>query len=160
MKKVLFLHGLESKPGGKKAKHLKNAGFKVLNPELPKSSFVESVKIAQELIDKEAPDVIVGSSRGGAIAMNVALNSAGLVLIAPAWKRFLGEADMETFGIRVDPSKTMLIHSDNDVIVPPEDSRELEKRYKVGKISIGEGHRMSDPDALEAMLDTVEWVCR
>lgn len=158
--KVLFLHGLESKPGGSKAKHLKNAGLEVLNPELPKSSFVESVKIAQELIDKEAPDVVVGSSRGGAIAMSLSLNSAGLVLIAPAWKRFLGKAEMEAFGIRVDPAKALLLHSDNDVIVLPDDSRGLEEEYKVGRISVGNCHRMSDSDALEAMLDAVRWVCR
>ena len=69
--KVLFLHGLESKPGGAKVKHLLALGHTVFNPALPKNDFDESVRIAQADVDKHQPDVIVGSSRGGAVAMAV-----------------------------------------------------------------------------------------
>jgi len=66
--KILFLHGLESKPGGTKARKLEEAGHEVLNPALPKHSLEESITIAQLLVDYESPDIIVGSSRGGAVA--------------------------------------------------------------------------------------------
>ena len=86
--KVLFLHGLESKPGGTKAKVLESAGHEVINPRLPRESFRESTRIAQAVIDSEKPDVIVGSSRGGAVAMAVDQKDSKVVLIAPAWKIF------------------------------------------------------------------------
>ena len=53
MKKVLFLHGRESKPGGSKAKYLEGLGYEVFNPLLPQDSYEESLSIAQRLIDKE-----------------------------------------------------------------------------------------------------------
>jgi hypothetical protein len=48
----------------------------------------EAVKIGQEEFDKHQPDVIVGSSRGGAVAMNINNGDARLVLLCPAWKKW------------------------------------------------------------------------
>ncbi len=138
--KVLFLHGLESRPGGTKPQYLEGLGHNVLNPSLPKEDFDESVRIAQEYIDQESPDVIVGSSRGGAVAMAVDPRGARLVLIAPAWKRF----DV-TPGL--DPNATIL-HCTTDKIVHYEDSEELGHS---NLIPCGDGHRMNDVDALEAL---------
>jgi hypothetical protein len=138
--KILFLHGLESMPGGSKAQYLEGLGHDVLNPHLPKGDFDESVMIAQEYIDQESPDVIVGSSRGGAVAMSVDLRGARLVLIAPAWKRF----DVPP---SVSPNTTIL-HCTADDIVHYEDSEELTNG---NLIPCGDGHRMSDVDALEAL---------
>jgi hypothetical protein len=152
MKTVLFLHGLESKPGGTKPKYLETHGFKVLNPKLPKYSFEESVAIAQGVIDRDMPDVIVGSSRGGAVAMCVDPGDAKLVLLAPAWSHF-----MQTAGKKVD-STAMILHSERDVIVKYEDSQQLTESCKATLITVGECHRMRDADALEAMLDAVKWV--
>ncbi len=156
--KILFLHGLESKPGGSKVKHLMNSGYKVLNPELPRESFWTSVKIAQEAIDNEKPDLVIGSSRGGAVAMSVSTRGAGLVLIAPAWKKFVDKDGMQEFKIRVDPQNTIILHSDNDDLVLPEDSNYLSESFGIKKICIGKGHRMSDPEALEALLDVTKWL--
>src|SRR6516162_4782021 len=36
---------------------------------------------------RHRPDVLVGSSRGGAVAMNINSADARLVLLCPAWKR-------------------------------------------------------------------------
>ena len=38
--------------------------------------------------DEHRPDVVVGSSRGGAVAMNLRNDSARLVLLCPAWKKW------------------------------------------------------------------------
>ena len=146
-KKILFLHGLESKPGGTKAQHLEAAGYEVLNPSLPKASFEESVQIAQEEIDLESPDVIVGSSRGGAVAMSVNPRGAKLVLLAPAWGHF----DVDP--ARIPPGTTVL-HCPSDNIVHYEDSEEL-AQYGINLVSCGKDHRMNDADALENLLASI-----
>jgi len=156
--KILFLHGMESKPGGVKANCLKKAGYEVLNPALPRECFATSIKIAQDIIDIEKPDLVVGSSRGGAVAMCVSTRGAGLILIAPAWQRFVNVQQLGEFKVRVEPKNTMILHSDNDDIVPPFDSDHLASLFGIKKIVVGENHRMSDSDALEALLDTARWL--
>ena len=86
--KILYLHGLHSKPGGKKPSFQVSRGYLVINPGMPDEDFVESVRIAQEAYDAEKPDVVVGSSRGGAVAMNMETGVTPVVLIAPAWCRW------------------------------------------------------------------------
>tara|TARA_R110001583_G_scaffold109221_1_gene257885 strand:- start:955 stop:1401 length:447 start_codon:yes stop_codon:yes gene_type:complete len=144
--KVLFLHGLESKPGGSKAVYLSDKGYEVLNPALPKSSFPESIAIAQQVIDDEDPDVIVGSSRGGAVAMSVDPHGARLVLVAPAWKNYGVPPTV--------PSNTIVIHSPLDAIIPVDDSREIEGAQAV--VPVGEDHRMFDQEALSAIGRAVQ----
>jgi hypothetical protein len=68
--KILFLHGWQSVPGGVKPSFLAQHGHEVINPKLPDDDFPKAVRIAQEESDKHQPDVGVGSSRGGAVAMN------------------------------------------------------------------------------------------
>tara|TARA_R110000796_G_scaffold133610_1_gene249211 strand:+ start:1485 stop:1931 length:447 start_codon:yes stop_codon:yes gene_type:complete len=144
--KVLFLHGLESKPGGSKAVYLSDKGYEVLNPALPKSSFPESIAIAQQVIDDEDPDVIVGSSRGGAVAMSVDPRGARLVLVAPAWRNYGVPPTV--------PSNTIVIHSPLDAIIPVDDSREIEGAQAV--VPVGEDHRMFDQEALSAIGRAVQ----
>ncbi len=115
--KILFLHGLESKPGGSKVKFLEKYGYEVLNPLLPKWSWDESLENAQVLIDSERPDIIIGSSRGGAVALSINTFGARLVLVAPAWKRFGGDIQLACGGI--------ILHCREDKIIPYEDSVEL-----------------------------------
>ncbi len=68
---ILFLHGWQSVPGGVKPTYLKDHGHTVINPKLPDEDFEEAVRIAQAEFDQRQPDVIVGSNRGGAVAMNI-----------------------------------------------------------------------------------------
>src|SRR4051812_33761507 len=86
--KILFLHGWHSVPGGVKPTFLIQHGHEVLNPALPDEDFAEALRIAQAEVDRHHPDVIVGSSRGGAVAMNLEAGSAPLVLLCPAWKKW------------------------------------------------------------------------
>ena len=138
--KVLFLHWLESKPGGSKAQYLEGLGHTVFNPYLPPGDFDESVMIAQEYIDNEQPDVVVGSSRGGAVAMAANTGTAKVILIAPAWKRFDVPPSVGT--------DTVVLHCQADKIVHYEDSEELNV---ANLIPCGDNHRMSDIDALETL---------
>jgi len=68
---ILFLHGWTSTPGGVKPTYLKDHGHTVLNPALPDDDFDEAVRIAQEEFERGKSDVVVGASRGGAVAMNI-----------------------------------------------------------------------------------------
>jgi hypothetical protein len=77
---ILFLHGWQSTPGGVKPTYLKNHGHEVLNPALPDDDFDAAVRIAQAEFDQHHPDVVVGSSRGGAVAMNINIGDTPCVL--------------------------------------------------------------------------------
>ncbi len=115
--RILFLHGWQSVPGGVKPTYLKDHGHEVINPKLPHEDFPEAVRIAQEEFDKHQPDVVVGSSRGGAVAMNINSGVARLVLLCPAWRKY-GTA-------RTVKPDTVILHSRADDVVPFADSDEL-----------------------------------
>ncbi len=141
--KVLLLHGKESQPGGTKARAIEGAGHDLINPDL-RTGWGEALQIAQDAVDIHQPDIVVGSSRGGAIAVNIDTNGAPRVLIAPAWKMF-GSADTV-------PSNTVILHAEVDDIVPFKDSVELAERSGAKLIEVGKDHRMSDSEALSAMV--------
>jgi hypothetical protein len=149
--KILFLHGWQSVPGGVKPTYLGQQGHDVINPKLPDDDFPEAVRIAQAEFDKHRPDVIVGSSRGGAVAMNLASGSARLVLLCPAWRRH-GMA-------RTLKPGTIILHSRADDVVPFEDSEELVRNSGLpasALIDVGNDHRLADPEPLKAMLAACE----
>src|SRR4051812_41063862 len=147
--KILFLHG--SVPGGVKPTFLARHGHEILNPALPDDDFDEAVRNAQVEYDRHRPDVIVGSSRGGAVAMALQSGSTPLVLLCPAWKRW-GTATT------VKPG-TVLLHSESDEVIPIADSRELVRTSGLPESSliiVGTDHRLADPDPLKAMLEACE----
>jgi hypothetical protein len=148
---ILFLHGWRSIPGGVKPAYLKSHGHEVINPALPDEHFAEAVRIAQAEYDKHQPQLIVGSSRGGAIAMNMDSGNAKLVLLCPAWKRY-GSAKMAKAG-------TIILHSRADDVVPFADSEELVKNSGLpasALIEVGNDHRLADPEPLAKMLAACE----
>lgn len=149
--KILFLHGWRSVPGGVKPTFLARHGHEVLNPQLPDEDFPEAVRIAQAEFDRHKPQVVVGSSRGGAVAMNIHSGDARLVLLCPAWRRH-GTATTVKRG-------TVVLHSRGDDVVPFADSEELVKNSGLpasALIEVGTDHRLADPEPLQAMLRACE----
>jgi hypothetical protein len=149
--KILFLHGWSSVPGGRKPTYLKDHGHKVINPALPDDDFDTALRIAQAEFDKHQPDVIVGSSRGGAVAMNIDSKNTPLVLLCPAWKKW-GTATT------VKPN-TVILHARADDVVPFADTKELLANGGLPTeafIEVGNDHRLADPEPLKAMLDACE----
>jgi hypothetical protein len=142
--KVLFLHGWQSVPGGVKPTFLAQHGHKVINPKLPDEDFNLAVRIAQAEFDKHQPQAVVGSSRGGAVAMNINSGDARLVLLCPAWKK-IGSA-------RTVKPDTVILHSRADDVVPFADSEELARNSGAKLIEVGTDHRLADPEPLTAML--------
>jgi hypothetical protein len=74
--KILFLHAWKSVPGGVKRTYPKDHGHEVINPKLPDEDFRKAIRIAQAEFDKHQPQAVVGSSRGGAVAMNIKIGEA------------------------------------------------------------------------------------
>jgi len=144
---ILFLHGWRSVPGGVKPTYLATHGHTVINPQLPDDDFAEAVRIAQAEFDKHRPHVVVGSSRGGAVAMNINSGDAKLVLLCPAWKKY-GMA-------RTVKPDTVILHSRADDVVPFADSEELVRHSGLpvpNLIEVGTDHRLADAEPLAAML--------
>jgi hypothetical protein len=144
---TLFLHGWQSVPGGVKPTYLKDHGHMVINPKLPDEDFDEALRIAQAEFDTHRPDVVVGSSRGGAVAMNILSGDTPLVLLCPAWKHW-GLA-------RTVKPGTVVLHSRADDAIPFADSEELIQNSGLPATSlivVGNDHRLADPESLTALL--------
>ena len=151
--KILFLHGWHSVPGGVKPTYLKDHGHEVINPVLDDEDFAAALATAQAAFDKHGPDVIVGSSRGGAVAMGLNSGSTPLVLLCPAWKKY-GSAT-------TTKPNTVILHSRADDVVPFADSEELVRNSDLpasALIEVGSDHRLADPEPLEAMLNACQEV--
>jgi predicted esterase YcpF (UPF0227 family) len=114
--RILYLHGWNSGVGGVKPTYLRSHGHDVHEPALDHDNFELALKTAQVAFDQHQPEVVVGSSRGGAVAVNLRSGSARLVLLCPAWKKW-GQAKT------VKPG-TQILHSRADDVVPFGDSVE------------------------------------
>ena len=148
--KTLFLHGWHSVPGGVKPTYLKDHGHKVINPSLDDDDFPAAVATAQAAYDQHKPDVIVGSSRGGAVALNVNAKNTPLVLLCPAWKNW--------GTVRKLKPNSVILHSRHDHVIPFADSEELVAGSGLSPetlIEIGSDHRLADDESLSVML----WAC-
>ena len=148
--RILFLHGWRSVPGGVKPTYLKSRGHDVLNPPLDDDDFATALKVAQSVYDEHRPDVIVGSSRGGAVALNLNSANTPLVLLCPAWKNW-GTAD------QLKPN-SVILHSRADDVIRFADSEELVAQSQLAPgtlIEVGHDHRLADEQSLEVM----HWAC-
>lgn len=201
MARIFYLHGSSAGPFGSKIEHLERHGHEVVGrPRLPyprhprrswrwiaeyfnQTWFREAVAQAQESLGACKPGIVVGSSMGGAVAMNLGSGDKPLLLVAPAWRAWwllrFGQAS------RVGPA-TVIVHGDADRTISPRYSRQLlgngrptradaglvasvERRlaerlggrdpYRVGGRLVlirGENHRCNGEAALAALLAGVE----
>jgi hypothetical protein len=148
--KILFLHGWHSVVGGVKPTFLKNHSHTVMNPALDDDDFEEAVRTAQAEYERHRPDAIVGSSRGGAVAMNIESGDTPLVLLCPAWKNWGTVQRLK--------SNSVILHSRQDDTIPFADSEDLIATSGLSPetlIEVGSDHRLADEDSLSVML----WAC-
>ncbi len=149
--KILFLHSWQSVPGGVKPTFLSEHECEVINPKLDDDDFDAAVRTAQTAFDLHQPDVVVGSSRGGAVAMNIHSGTKPLVLLCPAWKKW-GK-------VKTLKSNAVVLHSRKDEVIPFEDSEELIAKSKLPSdllLEVGYDHRLADTSSLSALL----WACQ
>jgi hypothetical protein len=147
--KILFLHGLEGNPEGSKPTFLKQEGYRVIAPSLPKNDWELSVARAEDYFINFRPDIIVGSSRGGAVAASFPTGDVPKILVAPAWEKF------KVYPLHVDETTTIL-HCVDDELVTFESSCTLRDSVGCRLIECGENHRMSDTGALDVLHAVVK----
>ena len=147
MNKVLFLHGMFGQ-NSSKPYFLKSLGLEVFHPFLNDWSFESSIKEAQKHLNEIKPDLIIGSSRGGAVAMNIQSENIPIILLAPAW-RFFGNKDRTK-------SNSTIIHSKNDNLIPIDDSVKLSTNSNCKLIIAGKDHRLNceeGKNTIKAIVD-------
>jgi predicted esterase len=119
--RVQFIHGLEGSPQGSKARLLAEH-FDARTPAMDTKDYRACLEVQAAALADFDPDVLVGSSFGGAVA--VSLLAEGLwrgptLLLAQAAVHYDPEARLPE-GVRV-----WLVHGLGDTLVDPGDSRKL-----------------------------------
>lgn len=198
MTTVLFIHGLESGPRGKKAVALEAAGFTVSSGQMPCSRrailsdpavialmvaalgiliaasmqgvlgfmitviayavlmrfvqpiltrrmFRRSVAVQLALLGANQIDVVVGSSFGGAVAVELLSSGAWkgpTVLLCPAHRLLAGRAWLPSPVLPAD-ARILVVHGRQDETVPIDHSRALIRGTAAKLIEVDDGHRLA-----------------
>ncbi|HMR76720.1 MAG TPA: hypothetical protein PKD61_16480 [Polyangiaceae bacterium] len=137
---MLLLHGLEGSPTGAKAQALRRS-FDLVAPALPTGDFDACVQLAREATREHTPDVLVGSSFGGAGALQLLQDgrwTGPTLLLAPASRFLLGPVALP------DAARILIVHGRDDAVVPIEQSRDLAATHPcVRLVEVDDGHRLS-----------------
>jgi predicted esterase len=119
--RVQFIHGFEGNPQGAKARLLAKH-FETLTPAMDTSDFATCVAIQAEALASFRPDLLVGSSFGAAVVVELLQRGLWrgptLLLAQAALKR--GPSAQLPQGVRV-----WLVHGLRDELIDIEDSRRL-----------------------------------
>jgi hypothetical protein len=119
--RVLFAHGLEGSPSGNKARLLAEC-FDALTPAMDTSDFEACVALHARAVETFAPHVLVGSSFGGAVAVELLqrrLFRGPTLLLAQAARHLRADARLP------DGVPVRLVHAPQDAVVAFEGSRIL-----------------------------------
>jgi hypothetical protein len=126
----------------------------VRTPKLSDWSFDAALHTAQKACDEYRLDVIVGSSRGGAVAMAMQRPETPLVLLAPAW-RLCGVSPT------ISALEAVVIHSPADRWVPIRDSTKLCMLNPFLRlVKAGRDHRLNDDEARATLTDVLHDLLR
>jgi hypothetical protein len=143
--RVQFIHGLEGSPQGNKARALA-AEFETATPAMDTGHFEACVALHAETLRRFEPDVLVGSSFGGAVALALLQREqwrGPTLLLAQAGLRQGLRAKIPP-GVRV-----WLVHARGDDVVPIADSQRLARSGTPGFVRLFE---IDDDHALHAFV--------
>lgn len=170
MPNIVFLHGLESGPGGHKPTVLKQK-HTVTAPELPTREAMAHLsrelsalpaeiaaaplRVAAEAVAAAKPDVVVGSSFGGGIAAALSGWGGPLVLMAPAAEKLFRVTSLPK-----RPGRVVVIHGRRDDIVPCDDSVRLaaQSECDVALWLVDDDHRLKASVDAGLMEEAIAWV--
>ena len=147
---VIFCHGLESAPHGRKYLALREAGFAVTAPDFRNMNLAARVDtLTAVLASADEEPTLVGSSYGGLTALCASILHSerggavrGLVLCAPALAR--AEEPAATMAL-VPPAPTTVIHGTRDDVIPIGVSRAFAAEHpSVHLIEVDDGHRLAE----------------
>ena len=143
--RVQFIHGLEGSPQGNKARALA-AEFETTTPAMDTSHFEACVALHAETVRRFEPDVLVGSSFGGAVALALLQReqwSGPTLLLAQAGLR-------QGLRAKIPPgARVWLVHARGDDVVPIADSQRLARSGTPGFVRLFE---VDDDHALHAFV--------
>jgi len=143
--RVQFIHGLEGSPQGNKARALA-AAFETTTPAMDTGNFEACVALHAERIRRFEPDVLVGSSFGGAVAVALLQReqwSGPTLLLAQAALR-------QGLRAKIPPgARVWMVHARGDDIVPIADSQRLARSGTPGYVRLFE---VDDDHALHAFV--------
>ena len=149
--RVQFAHGLESSPQGNKAKLLAQH-FETETPAMNTRDFEACVALHAGTLMRFQPDVLVGSSFGGAVAVTLlerGLYRGPTLLLAQAAVMYRPSARLPA-GVRV-----VLVHAPEDEVVPFAGSLQL---AATGTADMVELIERSDNHALSKLIATGELI--
>lgn len=151
---ILFFHGFEGSPQGRKPTALRAAGFDVEAPDFGVRPLMDRLAEAEALTQGRTGLVIVGSSYGGALAVLLADRHpdrfAAMVLCAPALRpELVGQPE------RV-PAHTRIVHGVRDDICPIDASRRFAERHGAVLVETDDGHRLAD--SIDEIIEAVRAV--
>jgi pimeloyl-ACP methyl ester carboxylesterase len=155
---VIWAHGLEGAPNGRKANALREAGFELVAPDGRQKTLADRLPALVQAIQANPGALLVGSSYGGlASAYLAGIHTdalSGVVLLAPAlhWD----EAPIDDASALLIPESLpcTIIHGVNDAVVPVSVSQELAKRCPhIRLIEVDDGHSLSG--SLDVMVRAV-----
>jgi predicted esterase len=149
--RIQFAHGLESSPQGNKAR-LFAEHFDAFTPAMNTRDFESCVRVHAEALARWQPELLIGSSFGGAVA--VALLERGLwsgptLLLAQAALRYNPGARLP------DARLVTLVHGHRDEIIPIEHSRAL---AATGTPSLVRLIEVDDDHALTGLINSGELI--
>ena len=166
MKKVLYIHGRGGSSNGTKIQNLRSLNkyevyaFDYKTPvgdnidDKDDALFAQFVADAKGHISEVQPDVIVASSYGGAVLLQIILDGnwdKGSVFLAQAGVKF-------HIGDHI-PSHVpaVLIHGIQDDVVAYQGSVMLAKSSDNARlISVNDGHRLYQPESTAAIIEAID----
>jgi predicted alpha/beta hydrolase family esterase len=177
--RVILIHGYKSSPAGNffpwLERELRSRGFDVVVPALPDPEHPDRDAWTSALVDACAPltenDIILGHSLGGAAvlcmleACEARSTPRGAILVATPWMIkderfrafFMSELDFEVLMWRA--SKFVVIHAENDVIVPIEHAKRYAGALHASLVTSPRGEHFQGeeyPVFLETMMRIAE----
>jgi predicted esterase YcpF (UPF0227 family) len=125
MKKIIYLHGLESEPGGPKVSFLAEKGM-VYAPAMDYETF----DLHEFIYTLGMPDLIIGSSMGGYVADVIGSRlGVDVLLFNPALHN--REIDSRFMNITTTNYKRTIVLGTEDNVINPELTKKLWNQYMV-----------------------------
>ena len=152
--RVQFIHGLEGSPSGAKARLLAKH-FDALTPAMDTGDFEASVEVQHRALAAFEPDVLVGSSFGGAVAVELLQQgrwSGPTLLLAQAAVR-RGQSPVLPPDVPI-----WIVHGRSDGLIDPADSRLLAGSGSpswVRLLEVDDDHALHQSVESELLIDWV-----
>jgi predicted esterase len=149
--RVQFAHGLESSPQGNKAR-LFGAHFEACTPAMNTHDFESCVRVHAETLARFEPDLLIGSSFGGAVAVALLMRGAWrgpTLLLAQAAAHYVPDARLP------EQVPVTLVHGHGDDVVPIASSRALAATGTAGKVQLIE---VNDDHPLSGLIESGELI--